>query len=29
VLVARKPYVKGHPVDLLNGFSAYATSIEK
>jgi peptide/nickel transport system substrate-binding protein len=29
VLVARKPYVKGHPVDLLNGFSAYSTSIEK
>jgi peptide/nickel transport system substrate-binding protein len=29
VLVARKPYVKGHPVDLLNGFSAYATSVEK
>ncbi len=29
VLVARKPYVKGHPVDLLNGFWGYSTYIEK
>jgi peptide/nickel transport system substrate-binding protein len=29
VLVARKPYVKGHPVDLLNGFSAYSTYVDK
>ncbi|MBI4528530.1 MAG: ABC transporter substrate-binding protein [Deltaproteobacteria bacterium] len=29
VLVARKPYVKGHPVDLLNGFWGYSTYVEK
>jgi peptide/nickel transport system substrate-binding protein len=29
VVVARKPYVKGHPVDFLNGFSGYSTYIEK
>lgn len=29
VLFARKSYVKGHPVDLLNGFWGYSTYIEK
>ncbi len=29
VVVASKPYVKGHPVDLLNGFCGYSTYIEK
>ncbi len=29
VAVARKPYVKGHPIDLLNGFDGYSTYIEK
>jgi peptide/nickel transport system substrate-binding protein len=29
VVVARKPYVKNHTVDLLNGFWGYSTYIEK